>query len=149
MLSLFECITHSLSLSIEELKLFAIVNWILHVSKRLRLFMVPFKYNLILLRYSSSDSVYFYHHYFCIQYNCYSQNYLPMLKKILNFFKYSVFNWFSSFISSLRRFLVSLIMFSSSRLNVFHHYMFWKKIITKNKNLLYSLRKHLKMLSLR
>ena len=33
MLSLFECITHSSSLSIEEIKLIAIVSWISHVSQ--------------------------------------------------------------------------------------------------------------------
>ena len=57
MLSLFECIAGSSSLSMEEIKLFAIVNWIFHVSEFLRLFMMSFKYSLILLRYSSTDSV--------------------------------------------------------------------------------------------
>ena len=60
-LSLFEWITHSSSLSMEEIKLFAIVNWIFHVSDFLRLFMMSFKYGLILLRYSSTDSVLLYH----------------------------------------------------------------------------------------
>ena len=55
MLSLFECIAHSWSLSVEKLKWFAIVNWIFHVSHFLRLFMMSFKYALILLRYSSTD----------------------------------------------------------------------------------------------
>ena len=58
MLSLLECITRSSSLSMEEIKLTAIVNPI-HVSDFLRLFMVSFKYGLILLRYSSTDSVLF------------------------------------------------------------------------------------------
>ena len=58
MLSLLECITRSSSLSMEEIKLTAIVNPI-HVSDFFRLFMVSFKYGLILLRYSSTDSVLF------------------------------------------------------------------------------------------
>ena len=32
MLSPFECITHSSSLSLEEIKLIAIVNWIFYLS---------------------------------------------------------------------------------------------------------------------
>ena len=59
MLSLFECISSSSSLSIEEIKLFAIVNLIFHVQDFLRLFMMSLKYGLILLRYSSTDSVSF------------------------------------------------------------------------------------------
>ena len=57
-LSLFECITCFSSLSMEEIKLFAIANWILHVPDFLRLFM-SLKYGLISLRYYSSDSVLF------------------------------------------------------------------------------------------
>ena len=57
MLSSFECITCSLSLSMEEIKLFAIGNWIVHLSDFLRRFMMFFKYGLILVRYSSTDSV--------------------------------------------------------------------------------------------
>ena len=55
----FECITRSSSLSMEEIKLFAIVSWIFHVSGFFRLFMVSFKCGLILLRYSSANSVLF------------------------------------------------------------------------------------------
>ena len=55
MLSLFQCITHSSSLSMKE-----IVNRIFHVTEFLRLFMINFKYGLILLsRYSPTDSVLF------------------------------------------------------------------------------------------
>ena len=60
MLPPFECITHSSSLSsLEEIRLIAIVNWIFHVSDFSRLFMMPFKYSLILLRYSSTDNILF------------------------------------------------------------------------------------------
>ena len=59
LLSLLECITCSLSLSLEEIKLIAIVNWFFRVSEFLRSFMISFKYRLILLRYSSSDSFLF------------------------------------------------------------------------------------------
>ena len=57
MLSLFEYITHSSSLAMKEIKLFAIVNWLFNVSDFLRLFMMPFKYGIILLKNSSTDSV--------------------------------------------------------------------------------------------
>ena len=57
--SFFECITHSSSLSMEEIKLLANVNWILNVSDYLRLFIMSFKYGLVFLRYSSTDSVLF------------------------------------------------------------------------------------------
>ena len=39
MLSLFQSIPHSFSFYIEEIKLFAVVNWIFHVSYFFRLFM--------------------------------------------------------------------------------------------------------------
>ena len=58
-LSLFECITYSSSLSMEEIKFFAIVDLLSPPSEFLRLFMMLFKNGLILLRYSSSDSVLF------------------------------------------------------------------------------------------
>ena len=59
MSSLFECITRSSTLSIEEMKLFAIANWIFHISEFLKLFMISVEYGLILSRYSSTDSVLF------------------------------------------------------------------------------------------
>ena len=52
MLSLFECITRSSILSMEEIQLFAAVDLIFHVTDFLRLFMMSFKHELILLRYS-------------------------------------------------------------------------------------------------
>ena len=57
--SLFECITRSSLLSLEEIKLIAIVSCIFHELEFLRLFMMSFKYGLVLLRYSSNDSVLF------------------------------------------------------------------------------------------
>ena len=59
MLSLVECITHSSSLFIKEIKLIAIVSWIFHVSGFLGLFMMSYKYGLTSLSYFSSDSVWF------------------------------------------------------------------------------------------
>ena len=56
MLRYFECITGSSPLSMEEIKIFALVNSILHVSECLRLFVMSFKYDLILLIYSSTNS---------------------------------------------------------------------------------------------
>ena len=55
----FWIIIRSSSLSMEEIKLLAIVNWIFHVPDILKLFMMLFKYGLTLLRYSSTDSVLF------------------------------------------------------------------------------------------
>ena len=77
MLSLFECITCSSSLPIDELKLIAIVNWTFHVSNFLKLLMTCFKYNL--LRYFQLIVFYFHHRYFRVQYNCYSKYYLLLL----------------------------------------------------------------------
>ena len=60
MLTLFDCIRHSSSISpLEEIKLIVIVNWIFHVWNVLRSFMIYFKYGLTLLRHSSTDSVLF------------------------------------------------------------------------------------------
>ena len=58
-LSISESITCSASLSMEEINLFAIVNWIFHVPDFLRLFVMPFKCRLILLRCSSADTFLF------------------------------------------------------------------------------------------
>ena len=59
MLSLFECITCSSSLlSVEEINSIVIINWAFHVSYILRLFMISFKYDLNLLRYFLTDSVF-------------------------------------------------------------------------------------------
>ena len=55
MLKLFECITCSSSLSLNKIRLFAIVNWLFHVSIFLRLFMMSFQYGLILKRYCLTD----------------------------------------------------------------------------------------------
>ena len=59
MIALLLCITHSSSLPLEETKLIAIVNWIFPVSDFFRLFMISFKYGLILLIYSLTGSVLF------------------------------------------------------------------------------------------
>ena len=56
-LLLFECITRYSSLSLQEKKLIAIVDWIFHVPDFWRLFMMYFKYGQMLLRHSSTDSV--------------------------------------------------------------------------------------------
>ena len=50
---------HAIHISMEELKLFAIINWIFHVSDFLRLFVMSFKYRLILLRHFLTDCVLF------------------------------------------------------------------------------------------
>ena len=79
-LSLFVYITRSSSWSSKDIKLIAIVNWIFHVSDVLRSFMISFKYGLILLRYSSIDSVLLLlTFFFRIQYICCSKNYLLLL----------------------------------------------------------------------
>ena len=59
MLSLFVCITRSSLSSKEEIKLFAVANLIFHVSDFLRLSKMSFKYYLIWLKYSLTDSALF------------------------------------------------------------------------------------------
>ena len=59
MLSIFECIIRSSSVSLEESKVIAIVNLFSTYQFFLRLFSMPLKYSLILLKYSSTDSVLF------------------------------------------------------------------------------------------
>ena len=59
MLSLFECITRSSSVPLEEIILIASVNAIFYVSYISGLFIISFKYGLILLRYFSIDSALF------------------------------------------------------------------------------------------
>ena len=62
-LSFFELhITHSSSLSLEEIKFLAIVNWIFYVSDFSKLFMMAmmaFKYDLTSSRYYLNDRVLF------------------------------------------------------------------------------------------
>ena len=59
MLPCFEYITRSSSLLyLEEIKLIVVVNLIFHLSDFLRLFMISFKYDLILLRYFLTNSVF-------------------------------------------------------------------------------------------
>ena len=59
MFSLFEWITHSSSVSLEEIRLIAIVNCVFHVSDFFRLLMMPFKYGLISPRYFLIDTILF------------------------------------------------------------------------------------------
>ena len=73
-LSCFEGITRSSSMSLEKIKLIAIVNKVFHVSDFLRLFMISFKYDLISLKCSLIDKFYFCYHSFHIRHNCYYKN---------------------------------------------------------------------------
>ena len=59
MLSHFECITHSSSVSLDEIKLIAIANLIFDVSDLFRLVMISLKYGLIPSRYYFIDRVLF------------------------------------------------------------------------------------------
>ena len=58
LLSLFQCIACSSSLSLEEVESIAIVNWMFYMSEFLRLFLKLFKYSLIELRNFLTDSVF-------------------------------------------------------------------------------------------
>ena len=58
LLSLFQCIVCSSSLSLEEVESIAIVNWMFYMSEFLRLFLKLFKYSLIELRNFLTDSVF-------------------------------------------------------------------------------------------
>ena len=75
-LFLLEYIRRSSSLYIEEIKLFANVNWISQVSDILRLFIMSFQYGLMFKDILQLILFCFYYCYFRIQYNCYSKNYL-------------------------------------------------------------------------
>ena len=81
-LLLFVCITHSSSSSssssLEEIMLIAIFNWILHVSDFWRLIIIEVCFNIFLSILLLID-LYFYHHYFHIQYNCCCKIYLHLL----------------------------------------------------------------------
>ena len=87
---------------------------VFHVSGCLRSFMICFKYDLLLWRYFSIDSVLFLPYYFKIQYNCYSKKYLLSLSHLVFLIAVSSIHFFSliSF-CTLKRFLMYLIMVSS------------------------------------
>ena len=52
-------VLHVLHYFLEEIKIIVIVDWIFYVQDFLRSFMIAFKYGLILLRYSSVDTILF------------------------------------------------------------------------------------------
>ena len=139
LLSLFECIMHSSSLSLEQIKLVAVANWIFHVPDFLRLFMISFKYELIVFLYQW----YFHIQYICNSRNCllflvYNDIFFIMIKKIFNISHYSLITL--TYIFSLERFFISLIIlcfFLLQTLNVsslyfteksdYYYYFFKKK----------------------
>ena len=115
-------ISNPSSLSLEEIELIAVVYWISYVSIFLRLFMMSFKYGLIILSYFSTDRVFFsvtatvifnlivtpkitYSYWF-------RTIFFFMIKKVPNIFNYFIFNC-CIFFFSLKRFLISLIVASS------------------------------------
>ena len=110
MLSLFECITRSSSVSIEEAKLIAIGNWIFHISEFLQFFMMlsnKIEFHqcfLWLIR------LYFYHYYFHIQLNCCYKNDLLL----------PVYSWPFFFFFCCKRLIISVIIFSSIALIIFN-----------------------------
>ena len=113
MLSLFECITRSSSVSIEEAKLIAIGNWILHVSEFLQFFMmlsnkIEFHQGFLWL-----IRLYFYHYYFHIQLNCCYKNDLLL----------PVYSWPFFFFFCSKRLIISLIIFSSIALIIFNSWV--------------------------
>ena len=157
-------------------KLVSIVNWIFHVSNVLRSFKMPFKEGLILSWYFSVGSVLFLSVTFIIKIiltlkNSYRFVICFMLKMFLISLitqylvaSFSFFNLKRFFISliavssiscvSLKIFLILLIMLSSIFFiffKPFHHYTLWNKLVflKKNKCLVESLKKCLKILSLR
>ena len=143
--------THS-PLSMEEVKLFPIVNWIFHESDILRLCMKSFKYGLI--KYLSTDSALFLSPLLSYLTYLLLKKLLTfwfiiiffsfIIKKVSNISKYYIFNCFIFFFS-LKRFLMSLIIYSSSGLGFSIIYVV-KKInyFLKNKSLLHSLKSILK-----
>ena len=74
MLSLFKCITHCSLLSVDEVKLIAIVNWI----SAYQIFW-DFLWYLLSIKILQLIVLYFYHWYLQVWYNYYSINYLLSL----------------------------------------------------------------------
>ena len=108
MLSIFEWITRSSSLSLEEIKLIGIVNCIFHVSDNLKLFMISSsKYGLISLRYSVTINNYSKKYQFLLVYNDFfcascSKRFPISLITLFWIFSFSFF--------SLKRFLITLFL---------------------------------------
>ena len=108
-------------INLEEIKLIASVNWISDLSDFLRLHMMSFNYGLILSRHSTiSITVTFifniiitpkirYSYWFMIIF-------LFLLKKSPNISNYAIFN---CFVSNLKRFLTSLIVKDSNSMKRF------------------------------
>ena len=149
----------------KEIKLIASATWVFYGSYFVRLFVMFFKFGLILLRYYSTNSVLFLSHDFHVWYDQYYKSYLLLLTCLLLGqvdFQHLYFFclWWLYFFSGLKsfliiliplssisffpkRFLTSLIMLSSIsfiflKLSTIHHYRLWKKTLTfiRNKNLL-------------
>ena len=89
MSSLFEYIVYSSLVSLQEVKLTAIVNWNFYVSNFWRLITIFFYSSLILGDILWLISFYSYFHYFHIPYNYYSKNYrlLPVYNNIFLLFQ--------------------------------------------------------------
>ena len=109
LLSLFDCIIRSSSLwNLQEIKLIANINWIFHEWDFMIWYMICFKYGLILLRYSLTDSVFISHYRKAVIFNIIviqkKMIFFLVLKKIPN---NCVFN--SSCFLRIKRFLISLI----------------------------------------
>ena len=114
-----------------------------HVSDSLGSFIISLKDVLVLLRYSPTDSIllfYFYQLYFCIQYDYYSKNYLLLLVSNKFLLLFHTQNNFLTFLIlylkfilliflvyedlfyisfSLKRFVISSVIFSASDLGMF------------------------------
>ena len=92
MLLIFEWISHSSSVSLEEIKLLAIVNGIFHASYFLRLLLfMSFKYGLISSRHSLIDKV-----LWGLLWKLFV--YFFLLKTVSNIFNYSLLDCFNYFI---------------------------------------------------
>ena len=111
-LSLLECIKCSSSLSLEEIKLLAIVSWIFQISNFLRSNSISFKYGLFSLRYFSSDSVLFLSLLFSCSIQFLLQTYLLLLVLVYHNFLFPDQKgpWFS--LLSLKWFLMLLLALS-------------------------------------
>ena len=121
MLSLFECIKRSLSVSLKDIKLIANVNIEFSMYQiYLRLFMTSFKYGLISLRYSLIDiSIaisFVFNVIVAIKITSWFQFviivFFHKVKKVSNICDCSDFNYFVVFFN-LKIFLTSLIMLAS------------------------------------
>ena len=104
-------------------KINVIVHWIFDESGSFLDYLMSFKNGLILLRYSSIARVYLYHHYFCIQFNKLINCLLLHAEKVPKISNLITLFLIASFLLSLKRFLMPLIVVSYISFFIFYFFL--------------------------